>query len=98
MKEAKSKQKVNHKIIYQGKNDSFFAGEEHKDLEDLNPNVDLGFHKFNLRPNPDFVADVIRDHLIEELTYDNAGINETHLMELAKQVNLGDDIAALAAR
>lgn len=44
------------KIDHYGKNDSFFAGEEYKDLETLNPNVDMGFQKFALRPNPDFIV------------------------------------------
>ena len=37
------REKTRHRIENQGKNDSFFAGEEFKDFEQMNPNVDMGF-------------------------------------------------------
>ena len=39
----------------QGKNDSFFAGEEYMDQEAVNPNIDMGFSKFRFEAKPDFV-------------------------------------------
>ena len=82
------KEKEKSRIENQGKNDSFFAGEEYKDFEDLNPNVDMGFQKFAMRPNPDFVVQVLSER-IEDETIDNHG-NET-LMGVPK---LGDNLAA----
>ena len=48
------KTKVN-KVLEHGMHDSFFAGEEFKDLEEMNPNIDMGFSKFRFDPGPDFI-------------------------------------------
>ena len=61
------------KIEHYGKNDSFFAGEEFKDLETLNPNVDMGFQKFALRPNPDFIVQMTPRQELD--TQDNQDAN-----------------------
>ena len=53
------------KIIRQGQKDDFFAGEEFKDFEKMNPNKDMGFSKFELRPHPDFVVQCLGDHYEE---------------------------------
>jgi hypothetical protein len=42
IEQALKTKKIN-KIKTQGKNDSFFAGEEYRDFEEMNPNVEMGF-------------------------------------------------------
>ena len=65
MRTVKSYKKF--KIQTWGKNDDFFMGEEFKDFEKMNPNVDMGFWKFALKPNPDFVVQAITDHIAEDI-------------------------------
>ena len=52
-----TKQKIVDKILHQGRNDSFFAGEELVDQEEINPNISMGYQKFKFDPNPDFVEE-----------------------------------------
>ena len=47
--------RIQDKITHQGQNDSFFAGEEMIDQEEINPNVSMGYQKFRFDPNPEFI-------------------------------------------
>lgn len=49
------KAKVDDKIIHQGQNDSFFAGEELVNQEEINPNISMGYQKFKFDANPEFL-------------------------------------------
>ena len=39
-----------------GLNDSFFRGEEFKNLEEVNPNINMQFDRFRFEPDPDFTV------------------------------------------
>lgn len=53
-------EKIEVKIVTQGKDDSFFAGEEYKEFSTLNPNLEMDFVKFRFMPAPDFVNEYHR--------------------------------------
>ena len=53
--QKEEKLKIQDKITHQGQNDSFFAGEEMIDQEEINPNVSMGYQKFRFDPNPEFI-------------------------------------------
>lgn len=53
-------EKIEVKILTQGKDDSFFAGEEYKEFSTLNPNQEMDFIKFRFMPPPDFVNEYQR--------------------------------------
>ena len=42
----------------------------------MNPNKDMGFSKFELRPHPDFVVQCLGDHYEEQMTMGVDGVGD----------------------
>ena len=89
-KNQQEKDKKKLKIENQGKNDSFFAGEEFKNYDEINPNVDMGYQKFARMPNPDFIVQVLTEHYEEEMTLDKTAVQPAHPESKLEEVYKGD--------
>ena len=74
MQALAQKHMKNAKVLHQGRNDSFFAGEEHKDFEAYDPNVDMGFNRFRYEPAPDFIQQMIITKEDEDAPDQNIGL------------------------